>query len=129
MSYITGIGGIFVKSKDGDALRKWYQKHLEIPSDEYGATFKIRDHANPEKEGYTVWAPFKADSEYFDPSEKDFMINFRVSDLDGHLKKLKSEGIEQVGKMAEYDFGRFAWIIDPEGTKIELWEPAGGMPD
>lgn len=70
-----------------------------------------------------MWAPFKADSEYFDPSEKDFMINFRVSDLDGLLKKLKSEGIEQVGKMAEYDFGRFAWIIDPEGTKIELWEP------
>ncbi|MEE8259329.1 MAG: VOC family protein [Sphingomonadales bacterium] len=129
MSYITGIGGIFVKSKDGEKLKKWYKKHLTMPVDEYGARFKLRDHANPEKEGYAVWGIFKDDSEYFDPSKKDFMINFRVSDLDGLLKKLKSEGIEQVGKMAEYDFGRFAWIIDPEGTKIELWEPAGGIPD
>ena len=129
MSYITGIGGIFVKSKDGKKLKAWYNKHLGIPVDEYGATFKLRDHANPEKEGYTVWSPFKADTKYFAPSEKDFMINFRVSDLDGLLKKLKSEGIEQIGEMDDSDFGKFAWIIDPEGTKIELWEPGEGMPD
>lgn len=128
MSYITGIGGVFIKSKDGKKLKAWYHKHLGIPVDEYGATFKLRDHANPEKEGYTVWSPFKADTKYFAPSEKDFMINFRVSDLDGLLKKLKSEGIEQIGEMDDSDFGKFAWIIDPEGTKIELWEPGERMP-
>ena len=83
---------------------------LDIPIDEYGGEFK-------------------ADTKYFDPGNKDFMINFRALDLDGLLKKLKSEGIEQVGKMEEYDFGRFAWIVDPEGTKIELWEPGPEMPE
>ncbi len=129
MGFITGIGGIFVKSKDRRKLKDWYHKHLAVPIDEYGATFKFREHDNPDQEGYTVWGVFKADTKYFDPGNKDFMINFRVQDLDGLLKKLKSEGIEQVGKMEEYDFGRFAWIIDPEGTKIELWEPGPGMPE
>jgi len=123
MGHITGLGGVFFKSKDGTALKKWYQKHLEFPVDDYGVMFKFRDHENPDQEGYAVWSPFKEDTDYFSPGNKDFMINFRVRDLDGLLKKLKSEGIEQIGKMEEYEFGRFAWIIDPEGTKIELWEP------
>ena len=128
MSFITGIGGIFFKTKDSKALKAWYKKHLGFPIDDYGATFKFRDHKNPDKEGYMVWGAFKQETKYFDPSEKDFMVNLRVSDLDGLLEKLESEGIKQVGKMKEYDFGRFAWIVDPDGTKIELWEPAGDIP-
>jgi len=125
MTHITGIGGIFVKSENVDDLKKWYTKHLGVPMDDYGAMFKFREHDNPEQEAMAVWGFFKKDSDYFDPSKKDFMINFRVRDLDGLLEKLKSQGIEQSGKMQEYEYGRFAWIVDPEGTKIELWEPPG----
>ena len=128
MTHITGIGGIFFKSQDSNKLKTWYQKHLEIPTDDYGAIFKVRDHANPEKEGYTVWSPFKADTKYFEPSKKDFMINFSVRDLNGLLKKLTSEGIKQIGELDDNDFGKFAWIIDPEGNKIELWEPPENLP-
>ena len=123
MSHVKGIGGVFFKSKDGAALRKWYQKHLDIQSDEYGYLFKGRDYDNPDQETITVWGPFKKDSDYFDPSKREFMVNFRVSDLDGLLAKLEADGIKQVGKMEEYEYGRFAWIMDPDGTKIELWEP------
>ena len=129
MGKVTGFGGIFVKSKNSADLKKWYGEHLGIAVDDYGATFKFRDHKNPEKEGYSVWGLFKEDTKYFDPSNKEFMINFRVEDLDGLLKSLEAAGIKQVDKMEEYDYGRFAWIIDPEGTKIELWEPGECSPE
>ncbi len=123
MGKVTGLGGIFVKSKDTGKLKKWYGKHLGAPVDDYGATFKFRDHADPAREGQTIWSPFKDDTQYFGPSKKEFMINFIVEDLDGLLKSLEKAGIKQVKKMEEYEYGRFAWIVDPEGTKIELWEP------
>lgn len=129
MGKVTGLGGVFVKTKDSAKLKKWYGEHLGVPVDDYGATFKFRDHEDPKVEGYSVWGLFKKDTKYFDPSEKEFMINFRVEDLDGLLESLEAAGIKQVGKMEEYDFGRFAWIIDPEGTKIELWEPGECKPD
>ena len=123
MGKVTGLGGVFVKSKNTADLKKWYGEHLGAPVDDYGVTFMFRDHADPEKEGRTIWSPFKEDTKYFGPSKKEFMINFIVEDLDGLLKSLEKAGIKQVGKMEEHEYGRFAWIMDPEGTKVELWEP------
>ncbi|TNE62088.1 MAG: VOC family protein [Alphaproteobacteria bacterium] len=119
---ITGVGGIFFKCQDRDALAEWYQKKLGFPYDGIGASFPFREHADPTQEGYLVWGPFRKESEYFRPSGKDYMINLRVRGLDALLARLKAAGVEQVGETEEYDYGRFAWIMDPEGTKIELWE-------
>ncbi len=123
MGKIKALGGIFVKTKNSAELKKWYAEHLGAPVDDYGATFKFRDFDNPKKEEFAVWSPFKDDTTYFAPSKKEFMINFIVEDLDGLLKRLEKDGIKQTAKMEEYEYGRFAWIVDPEGTKIELWEP------
>lgn len=123
MKRVTGIGGIFFKSKDPVRARNWYQEHLGINADEYGTSFEWRHADDPKKKGYTVWSPFNQDTEYMEPSTKDFMINFRVQDLEALLKVLKEEGIEQVGEMEVHDYGKFAHIMDPDGNKIELWEP------
>lgn len=128
MGKVTGLGGIFVKSKDTDKLKNWYADNLGVPIDDYGASFLFRDHEDPTKEGRSVWGLFKPDTKYFDPSKKEFMINFIVEDLDGLLASLEAAGIKQAGKMEEYEYGRFAWIVDPEGTKIELWEPPVSAP-
>ncbi|GER08112.1 hypothetical protein GCM10007972_04070 [Iodidimonas muriae] len=88
-----------------------------------GVGFKWRDMDNPETIGQTIWSPFSGESDYFAPSKSDFMINLRVADLDGLLKHLESEGIERVGDVVDEVYGRFAWVIDPDGRKIELWEP------
>lgn len=118
MTHIVGIGGVFLKAKDPEKLRAWYKDTLGVKVDEYGAMFP-----NPKDgEGYQVWGVFKADTDYFAPSEKEFMINFRVIDLDGLLAKLALKGVDQIKPMEEHEYGRFAWIMDPEGTKIELWE-------
>lgn len=129
MGHIKGIGGIFFKSQNIEKLKKWYRENLEFNTDEYGATFKIRDHDNPDKEGYVVWGPFKAGTEYFGPSKKEYMVNFRVDDLNALLRELEAKGIKQVGERQEYDFGSFAWIMDPDGTKIEFWQPKGPIPE
>lgn len=124
MGKVTGIGGFFFKSRDAAALRAWYQQALGIPISPYGSyEFEWRDLNEPEKTGRTVWSPFEEKSDYFGPSAKPFMFNFRVEDLPGLLAQLKAAGVTQVGAMEEYDYGRFAWILDPEGNKIELWEP------
>lgn len=125
---ITGLGGIFVKSENTDDLVKWYHEKLGFPFDGYGSNFLMREADDPEKMGYTVWGPFKKDTNYFKPSKKEFMINLRVRGLEKLLVKLKERGIEQVGEMESYDYGKFAWIVDPEGTKIELWEQVGDPP-
>ncbi len=129
MGKVTGLGGIFVKSRNTKDLKTWYGEHLGAPVDDYGATFMFRDHGDPDKAGRTIWSPFKDDTDYFDPSKKEFMINFIVEDLDGLLASLEKAGIKQVKKMEEYEYGRFAWIVDPEGTKIELWEPPVNAPE
>lgn len=120
---VTGIGGIFFKSQDPQKVRAWYEQHLGIPANEYGSIFAWRDKDDPQKEGTTVWNPFKAETKYFAPSQKDFMFNYRVENLTRLLELLKAEGVEQVGEMETYDYGKFAWIMDCEGNKIELWEP------
>jgi predicted enzyme related to lactoylglutathione lyase len=126
MKRVTGLGGIFFKADDPDGLRDWYGKHLGLGTDEYGASFKWRDFDEPEKEGYTVWSPFSKDSDYFAPSEKSFMVNFRVANLDEILAQLKSEGVTVDDETEDSELGRFGWIMDPEGNRIELWEPPPG---
>lgn len=124
MKRVTGLGGVFFKTKDPAALKEWYRLHLGIKLDpEYGTTFEWRQAGDPERKGYTVWSPFAADTKYFEPSEKDFMVNYRVEDLEKLLGVLKEEGVEIVGEMQTFDYGKFAHIVDLEGNKIELWEP------
>jgi predicted enzyme related to lactoylglutathione lyase len=123
MKRVTGLGGVFFKSADTEKVKKWYEKHLGIKSDAYGSNFYWRDKENPEKVALTVWSPFKDDTKYFEPSEKPFMFNYRVENLEKLLVLLKEEGVEQVGKMEVFEYGKFAWILDCDGNKIELWEP------
>ncbi len=124
MKRVIGIGGIFFKAKDKNLLCDWYKKHLGIPVEDWGgAVFKWTDIATLNKEAFTVWSPFKDDTSYFNPSEKSFMLNFVVDDLAPLITLLKSEGIEFIGEAIEEENGKFAWILDPEGNKIELWEP------
>lgn len=123
MKRVTGLGGVFFKSKDVKASQAWYEKHLGIASGEYGGMFIWREYDNPEKQASTAWGPFKDDTTYFEPSKKDFMFNYRVENLEELLKVLKEEGVEVVGEMQVFDYGKFGWIMDPEGNKIELWEP------
>ena len=118
---VTGIGGFFFKSKNPKELVAWYGKHLGLNTDQYGSTFWWKD-----KEGNdcsTQWSPFVADTNYFEPSEKQFMQNFRVDDLEQLLKKLSDEGVTIIGDVQSYEYGKFGWILDVEGNKIELWEP------
>ncbi len=118
---VTGIGGLFFKTKDPKAAKDWYQKHLGFNTDDYGSTFWWKN-----KEGQdcsTQWSPFPAESEYFEPSKKDFMFNYRVEDLEALLKVLKEEGVTIIGDMETYEYGKFAWILDNDQNKIELWEP------
>ena len=126
---VTGLGGVFVKCKNRDELVKWYKEKLGFPYDGYGANFIFREDYNPEKKGYNVWGPFKDETDYFEPSEKEFMINLRVENLEGYLESLRAVGIQQIGDTVVEEFGKFAWIIDPEGTKIELWEQIGAAPE
>jgi lactoylglutathione lyase len=121
---VTALGGVFFKSADPKAQREWYAKHLGIESTEYGAAFEWRDSDQPDVKGQTAWNPFKSDTKYFEPSQKEFMINYRVENLAELLDELKKEGVPQIGEMQSYDYGKFAHIMDPEGNKIELWEPA-----
>lgn len=124
MARVTGIGGIFFKSSDPEASRAWYRHHLGLECDQYGWSWRWREMADPEREGFTVWGPFAPDTEYFDPSPQPFMVNFRVDDLDGMLADLRRAGVWVADEVEEYDYGRFGWIIDPDGVKIELWEPS-----
>jgi predicted enzyme related to lactoylglutathione lyase len=118
---VTGIGGFFFKTENPVATRDWYNTHLGIPTDQYGWTFRWKD--NEGNECSTQWSPFGTDTTYFSPSEKPFMMNFRVHDLEALLVALKEEGVTIVGEMETYDYGKFGWILDPDGNKIELWEP------
>jgi predicted enzyme related to lactoylglutathione lyase len=125
MKRVTGIGGVFFKCKDPQKVKAWYGKHLGLPVDDYGASFRWKDLGQPDNAppALTAWSPFKEDSDYFAPSEKPFMFNYRVENLVELLKVLKEEGVEIVGEVQEYSYGKFGWILDPEGNKIELWEP------
>ena len=121
MAKAIGIGGVFFKSPDTDALLDWYEKHLGLPRDnEPGVSLY---HAALPKGLYSVWSPFKADTKYFDPGTKDFMFNLIVDDLAGALQQVAAGGAELVGEPEHYDFGSFGWFMDPDGNKVELWQP------
>lgn len=124
MKRVTGLGGIFFKATDPKKIKEWYGKHLGLPVDEYGASFRWIDPDSKAKvPALTAWSPFKEDTTYFQPSEKQFMFNYRVENLEELLRVLKEEGVQIVGEMEEHPYGKFGWILDPEGNKIELWEP------
>lgn len=123
MKRVTGIGGVFFKSGDSKKTKAWYKQHLGIESGEYGGTFEWRHANSKDKKGFTAWGPFREDTDYFHPSERDFMINYRVDNLEKLLEVLKEEGVEVVGDIEEFEYGKFGWIMDLDGTKIELWEP------
>jgi len=126
MKRVIGMGGIFFKAKDPKALYEWYRKHLGIESAADGSGAMWRDAEHPEVPGCNVWAIFPHDTKYFAPSQAPFMINFRVDDLDALLKALREEGVPVDDKVEEYDYGKFSWIVDPEGNRVELWEPPKG---
>ena len=118
---VTGIGGLFFKTEDPKATKEWYKKHLCFPTDDLGCTFLWKDKDG--KDCSTQWSPFPEDTKYYAPSKKEFMFNYRVENLVELLKVLKEEGVTIVGEMEEYDYGKFGWIMDNDGNKIELWEP------
>ncbi len=120
---VIGIGGVFLKSPDRDRLVSWYRDNLGFNHEPSGVEFKWRAYDRPEAEHRTVWAIFPKTSTYFDPSHAQFMINYIVDDLDAILEKLGRNGVKIDPKREAYDYGRFAWIYDPDGNKIELWEP------
>ncbi|WP_394340888.1 VOC family protein [Nonlabens agnitus] len=123
MKKVTGIGGIFFKCKDVQATKNWYQKHLGIDHDTYGHTFWNRDVERPENKTSQQWSPFKKDTDYFEPSQQEFMINYRVKNLSKLLIDLKEQGVTIVGEPQEFEYGKFAWILDADDRKVELWEP------
>lgn len=124
MKRVTGIGGIFFKAKNPDRLKEWYSKHLGVQIDETTCgSFKWRDHDDPNRTGRTVWAPFPSDTDYFAPSSAPFMINYRVENLDYVLEQLRKEGVTVEDRIEEYEYGRFGWAMDPDGNRIELWQP------
>ena len=119
--HVTGLGGFFFKSENPKLLKSWYATHLGLPVDDYGWSFWWKDSNG--RDAMTQWSPFEAGTHYFDPSEKPYMINYRVDNLERLLQKLKQEGVTIVGEIETFEYGRFGWIMDPEGNKIELWEP------
>lgn len=124
MKRVTGIGGIFFKARDPVALREWYRRHLGIALEAWGgAVFQWRSTDNPSGEGATVWNVFEEASTYFAPSRASFMVNYRVEDLHAVLAALRAEGCEVDEKVEESEFGKFGWVMDPEGNRVELWQP------
>lgn len=120
---VTGIGGIFFKCKDPKKMRDWYKDHLGLNTNEYGAVFEWYQGSDNSKKGFSQWSPFSEKTKYFQPSEKDFMINYRVQNLEKLVEQLKKENVTIVDKIETYEYGKFVHIMDMEGNKIELWEP------
>ncbi|PKL81073.1 MAG: glyoxalase [Ignavibacteriae bacterium HGW-Ignavibacteriae-4] len=120
---VVGIGGIFFKSESPENMRNWYSEKLGLVTNEYGSLFEFRDSDNPEQKGYLQWSPFEKNTEYFAPSEKQYMINYRVQNIEKLIENLRVDGVQIVGEIETFDYGKFAHIIDPEGNKIEFWEP------
>jgi predicted enzyme related to lactoylglutathione lyase len=128
MQRVTGIGGIFFKATDAVALRAWYQKHLGIDVQEWGgAAFRWTDADGKATLGTTVWSVAEAGGDYFAPSSSTFMVNYRVADLRALLEALRAEGCNVIEKTDDSEYGKFGWVIDPEGNKVELWEPPPGQ--
>jgi predicted enzyme related to lactoylglutathione lyase len=123
MKRVTGIGGIFFKCKDPKKVREWYQTHLGLNTNQYGAVFEWYQGADSTKKGFSQWSPFKETTKYFEPSTKEFMINYRVENLEALVVELKKEGVTVTDSIQTFDYGKFIHIMDIEANKIELWEP------
>jgi predicted enzyme related to lactoylglutathione lyase len=123
MKKVTGIGGIFFKCKDPEQVRNWYQKNLGLNTNPYGAVFEWHQGADSTKKGFTQWSPFKDNTKYFEPSAREFMINYRVENIEALVDELKQNGVTILDSIEAYDYGKFVHILDVEGNKIELWEP------
>ena len=127
MNRVTGIGGIFIKARNPDALRAWYRKHLGLDIQDWGGvSFQWHTPERPNPNGATVWSIFPDTSKYFAPSAAPFMVNYRVDDLHALLAVLRAEGCEVDAKSDESEYGKFGWMMDPEGNRVELWEPPPG---
>ncbi|MBS1915459.1 MAG: VOC family protein [Bacteroidetes bacterium] len=123
MKRVTGIGGIFFKCKDPKKMKEWYKTHLGLDITDYGATFEWKEIAESTKNGSTTWGPFAENTKYFEPSSKDFMINYTVDDLEALVEELKKEGVTILDNLESYDYGKFVHILDVEGNKVQLWQP------
>jgi lactoylglutathione lyase len=121
---VTGIGGIFFKCADPKKMNEWYKKNLGMPVADYGTMFEWREMDNKEKTGYTLWSAFPADTKHFAPSKKDFMINYRVENIEALVEELKIAGVTILDKITNSEYGKFVHILDPEDNNIELFEPA-----
>ena len=119
----TGIGGIFFKCKDPAKMREWYKAHLGLNTNQYGAVFEWRQGADSSRKGFSQWSPFSATTKYFEPSTQDFMINYRVENLEALVEQLRKEGVTIADKIETVDYGKFVHIMDVENNKVELWEP------
>ena len=119
---VTGIGGIFFKSDDPEKIKNWYGENLGLAIDPYGSPFEFRNANRPDEINYLRWSPFDKETEYFAPSDKSFMINYRVQNIEGLVQKLRDNGVTIVDEIEEYEYGKFVHIMDPDGNKIELWE-------
>lgn len=128
MAKVTGVGGVFFKADDADELREWYRDRLGLDVQEWGGTQFFFDRRDAPGIGYTIWSPFPADTEYFQPSEKPFMINLRVDDLDGMLEQLRSAGARVLDRREDTENGSFGYVMDPEGNLLELWEQSADDP-
>lgn len=123
MKRVTGLGGIFFQCQDPDHIKSWYARHLGLHMDAYGTSFEWRQTGDATRKGFTQWSPFREQSDYFAPSEKPFMINYRVADLEALVPLLREEGVTILDEITHFEYGKFVHILDPEGNKIELWEP------
>ena len=120
---VTGIGGIFFRSKNPQETMEWYGENLGLAIDDYGSPFEFRNANRPEEINYLRWSPFEEETVYFNPSEKEFMINYRVQNIEGLVRKLRKNGVVILDDIEDFKYGKFVHIMDPEGRKIELWEP------
>lgn len=120
---VTGIGGIFFFADDPQKTREWYARHLGLAVNEWGSSFEFRNANRPDEINYLQWSPFTKGSEYFAPSEKEFMINYRVQNIEGLIRNLKAAGVIVLDEIETFEYGKFVHVMDPEGNKIELWEP------
>lgn len=127
MKKTTGIGGIFFKCKNPENLIKWYSNNLGLVTNEYGSLIEFRKSDSPQVKGYLQWSPFPDNTDYFEPSKKEFMINYRVENLEKLVEELRESGVTILDEIESYEYGKFVHILDPENNKIELWEPVDSV--
>ena len=124
---VTGIGGVFFFSENPETIKEWYSQNLGLEVNQWGSSFEFRNAHRPDEINYLQWSPFNKGSDYFAPSEKEFMINYRVQNIEGLVAKLKENGVTVLDSIESFDYGKFVHIMDGEGNKIELWEPVDSV--